>query len=286
MTILILFFFLCFKDTSATNISVDVPPSYLILEDYIRGKYDICSVFKWEDYSQLLDKLSGEKFEVLTINDMRSTYDKSKVIVGLRHDVDFNPFKALEMARMENIYGFRATYFMLASAEYFGKITDKGLERSTGIEYLIKEINSSGAEIGIHNDLLTIQVLNKLDPIKFNYEELRFYDSLGIPIYGTASHGSPFARETVPNYEVFSEFAKSDSAMYKGKKFPIGKHSLKQFGFIYEAYYIDYGIYYSDSGGKWNDPEGLKGILKKLDSSKPGDRIQILVHPDWWGKTN
>lgn len=125
LTILILFFFLCFKDTSATNISVDVPPSYLILEDYIRGKYDICSVFKWEDYSQLLDKLSGEKFEVLTINDMRSTYDKSKVIVGLRHDVDFNPFKALEMARMENIYGFRATYFMLASAEYFGKITDK-----------------------------------------------------------------------------------------------------------------------------------------------------------------
>jgi len=40
----------------------------------------------------------------------------------------------------------------------------------------------------------------------------------------------------------------------------------------------------SESGGKWNDPEGFQGILKKLEISKPGDRIQILVHPDWWRK--
>jgi hypothetical protein len=36
-------------------------------------------------------------------------------------------------------------------------------------------------------------------------------------------------------------------------------------------------------GGRWNDPEGFYGILKRLESSKPGDIIHILAHPDWWG---
>ena len=62
--------------------------------------------------------------------------------------------------------------------------------------------------------------------------------------------------------------------------------NFNNYGFKYEAYYINYSIYYSESGGKWNDPEGFAGILKKLESSNPGDRIQILVHPDWWGKAS
>ncbi len=259
-------------------------PPYADTENYIRSKYDSYSVFRWDQYTQLLEKLSERKFRVLPINDMRNTFDNSKVIVGIRHDVDFNPFKAREMANLEKIYGFRATYYFLATAEYYGKITDIGFERSPGIEYLIKEIFNTGSEIGIHNDLLSIQVLYNLDPFEFNKEELKFYKSLNIPIYGTASHGSPLAKQTVPNYEVFSDFAKSDSASYIGKKFPLGRHSLRQFGFKYEAYFIDFGKYFSESGGKWNDPEGLNGILKKLELSKPGDRIQILIHPDWWGK--
>lgn len=281
------FFLSSEKVTIATDIAdIEAEPPYAKLETYIRTKYDMYSVFKWEEYTKLLDKLLDEKFMVLSINDMRSTYDKSKVIVGLRHDVDFNPFKALEMAKIEKSYGFSATYYMLATAEYFGKISGKELSRSPGIENLIKEIHNTGAEIGIHNDLLAIQVLSEIDPLEFNKEELKFYESHDIPIHGTASHGSPFAKNTVPNFQVFSNFAKNDSAMYLGKKFALGLHSLEQFGFRYEAYFIDYGIYFSESGGKWNDPEGLNGILKKLDACKPGDRIQILVHADWWGIVN
>jgi hypothetical protein len=270
-----------FKTDTSNNEPI---PPYSDTEKYIRSKYDSYSVFKWDQYTLLLEKLSEHKFRVLPISDMRNTFDNSKVIVGLRHDVDFNPFKALEMANLEKQYGLRATYFFLATAEYFGKITDKGLVRSPGIEYLIKEIFNTGSEIGIHNDLLSIQFIYNLDPFDFNKGELKFYKSLKIPIYGTASHGNPLLKQTIPNYEVFSDFAKSDSGLYRGKKFPLGRHSLKQFGFKYEAYFIDFGKYFSESGGKWNDPDGLNGILKKLELSKPGDRIQILVHPDWWGK--
>jgi hypothetical protein len=265
--------------------SYEVPITpYAKIENTIRGKYDSYAVFKWDLYTELLVKLSHEKFIVLPLNEMRKTFDDSKVIVGLRHDVDFNPFKALEMAKIEKLYGIRASYYFLATAEYYGKISNSIMVRSPGIGYLLKEIHNTGAEIGIHNDLLTVLILNNIDPFLFNSEELKFYKSLKIPIHGTAAHGSPLAKKTVPNYEVFSDFSKNDSVLYQDKKYPLGRHSMKQYGFKYEAYSINYGTYFSESGGKWNDPEGFAGILKKIESSQPGDRIQILVHPDWWGR--
>jgi hypothetical protein len=253
-------------------------------EKAIRNRYDSYAVFSWSHYTELLEKLSMEKFKVLPLNEMRKTFDNSKVLVGLRHDVDFNPFKAIEMAELEKVYGIRSTFYFLATAEYYGHFSNSTFFRSTGIGYLFKEIQKTGAEIGIHNDLLTIMIEYGVDPFLFNREELAFYKSLKIKIQGTAAHGSPLAKKTIPNYQIFSDFAKSDSVLYQGNKYPLGKHSLKDYGFRYEAYSINYGIYLSESGGKWNDPEGFTGILKKLESSKPGDRIQILVHPDWWGK--
>ena len=83
---------------------------------------------------------------------------------------------------------------------------------------------------------------------------------------------------------MFSDFAKSDSVEFQGRKYPIGQYSLDEYGFIYEAYHIDYNIYYSESGGDWNTEGGFNEILLKLQLSQPGDRIQILTHPVWWGK--
>jgi hypothetical protein len=65
---------------------------------------------------------------------------------------------------------------------------------SIGIEYLVKEIYDTGAEIGIHNDLITIMIVYGLNPFLFNKEELEFYKSLKIKIYGTAAHGSQIAK--------------------------------------------------------------------------------------------
>jgi hypothetical protein len=89
---------------------------FALIENVIRNKYDSHAVFKWDQYTKLLDLLSQDKFIVLPLNEMRKTFNESKVIIGLRHDVDMNPFKALEMAKIEKMYGIRATYFFLAIA--------------------------------------------------------------------------------------------------------------------------------------------------------------------------
>ncbi len=253
-------------------------------EQIVRSQSDKMAVFPWSDYHRLMSVLSENKFVVLPINEMRTHFDTSKVVVGLRHDIDVNPFKALEMAEIERGYGIRSTYFVLATSSYYGRFEDGKVIRNEGMDSLYKRISNTGAEIGIHNDLLTVMIEYKIDPVEFNAWELSFYKDLGIPIYGTASHGSEIAKETVPNYEIFSDFAKQPSIVYKGIKYPLGIGSLKDFGFDYESYFIDYKIYFSDSRGIWSDPAGFSGVLEKLEGSKPGDRIQLLAHPDWWGK--
>lgn len=278
---------LTFISSSYSNEPRDeVPPPYSHMKKIIKDKYDSRAVFKWDQYKEFLSKLSQDRFTVLPLNEMRKTFDNTKIVVGLRHDVDFNPFKALEMAKMEEECGFRATYFLLATAEYSGSFKKDRYVRSQGMGTLYKELHNTGAEIGIHNDLLSVMILYNMNPLKFNRDELSYFKSLKIAIYGTASHGSEIAKATVPNYQIFSDFAKKDSVRFKDKMYPLGKNSLKDYKFLYEAYFINFNLYFSDSGGKWNDKEGFAGILKKLDSCKPGDRVQILVHPDWWGKTD
>jgi hypothetical protein len=248
---------------------------YAKIEKIIRNKYDKVAVFSWSQYTELLTKLKQDKFIVLPLNEMRYTFNKSKVVVGLRHDIDFNPFKALEMSKIEKDNGIRSTYYILATSEYYGHFSFLGFIRKKGMDQLYKEIFNNGAEIGIHNDLLTVMISYKKDPFAFNKNELSFYHSLNIPIHGTSAHGSPIAKATVPNYMMFSDFAKKDFLEYNGGKYPLGQHSLKEYGYEYEANFIDFDLYFSDSRGKWNDPDGFNGILKKLDDSKPGDRIQI-----------
>jgi hypothetical protein len=256
------------------------------LESAIRRKFDGIAVFSWSQYERLLTKLSEDKFLVLPLNEMRTTYNSSKVVVGLRHDVDLNIFKAVEMAKIEKAHGFRSTFYLLATAEYWGKIDSLGLKRHGEIPGLVTKIYETGSEIGVHNDLLSVMMIYHLDPMKFNKEELSFYKSLNVPVYGSAAHGSSLGKVIkISCFQIFSEFAKTPAIEYLGKQYPLGQFSMRDYGFEYEAYAIDFGYYYSDSGGDWHDPEGLEGIIKKLDASKPGDRVQILAHPDWYGRT-
>jgi hypothetical protein len=201
---------------------------YEELEERIRAMYDSRSVFTWDQYIALLHELSDKKFLVLPLNEMRKIFDNSKVVIGFRHDIDLNPFKALEMAKIERDLGIQATYFILPTSDYYGFFSRKGFVRNTGLDSLVRKIYETGAEIGIHNDLLTVMIEYHTDPFIFNEKDLAFYKSLNIPIYGTSSHGSPIAKKTVPNFQIFSDFAKRDTIHFHGTVFPLGRRSLKE----------------------------------------------------------
>ncbi len=259
-------------------------PTLLELDDYIRYIQDKRAVFTYEQYNILMEKLSDSKFVVLPLNELKDSINKTKVMIGFRHDVDCHPFKALEMAKIEHNYNFRTTYYILATAEYYGKISRKGAHRFRCLDQLYQKIYQFHHEIGIHNDLLTILIKYHNNPLKFNKDEIDYYQSLGIEVTGTSSHGSKIAKETVPNYQMFSDFETKSFVFYNGNRYPIGEFSMNRYGYSYESYHIDYTKYFSDRGGVWNVDGGFEQVLNELDQSKPGERIQILVHPVWWGK--
>src|SRR5664280_209676 len=263
----------------------DNKPPWAALETKIRAENDSKANFTWDQYAKLLTVLSDKKFIVLPINETRNTFDSSAVVVGMRHDIDMHPFKALEMADIEKKFGIRSTYYVLPTAEYYGTIRNSCMVRYSEMGALYLELYKKGAEIGIHNDLITMMIQYNCDPFSANREELDYFQFLGIPIFGTASHGSDLMKSMgIINYMIFSDFAIADSVSHNGHKYRVGQYSLKQYGYKYEAYHVKYNMYLSESGGSWKDPKGFDGVLEKLKSSKPGDRIEILTHPDWWGK--
>lgn len=278
--VLVGFFFFqsCQKEEINDGQSLDV------LKSVITEKYKNHANYTWNQYKELLTELSKDKYVVLPMNLMKDYYDTTKVIVGMRHDVDVQIFKAVEMAEIEYLYGIRSTYYILATAYYYGSFEDGKMIRNKCMGDMYLKLSFLGHEIGIHNDLLTVMIQYKNNPMLFNQDELDYYKSLGITIYGTAAHGSEIAKETVSNFQIFSNFSTKSDIQYKGKTFQIGQHSLNEYGFTYEAYFVDYNKYYSDVGGAWNFENDFEGVLNSLQRSKPGDRIQILTHPVWWGK--
>jgi len=277
----ILFLTNCKKEYSLGN-----DPSIESVEQYVRDTRDAWAVFSYSQYNELLTELQKDKYKVLSVNNFRHYSNDSLVVVALRHDIDWHPFKALEMAQMEQDHGLTSTWYVLPTAPYFAKYSIHKVERFTSMIPLYKDIENTGCEIGIHNDLLTAMVTYKLLPFEVNKNDLKYFQKYEIQIYGSAAHGSIIAQKTnVNNYEMYSDFTTRSSFTYRGKVYSLGSYTLKEYGFQYEAYHLNYDEYLSDVGGVWNAGDGsFKAFLNKLKSLPRGTRVEILVHPVWWGK--
>jgi hypothetical protein len=148
-------------------------------------------------------------------------------------------------------------------------------------------------EIGLHNDLVTLQAIYGIDPVKYLTGELKWLRSNGINVTGTSSHGSNYCKTYgYLNYYFFQECADRVISPYgnnmtipvDGKTITIKKAKLSDFDLDYEAYFLDNNLYFSDasitSGKRWH--------IGKLDFStlKPGDRVILLIHPIHWHKAS
>jgi len=256
------------------------------VEHYVRSTRDSWAVFTYDQYRSLLKELAKDKYIVLPINQYRKYKSASKVLIGFRHDVDWHPFKAVEMARMEKEYGLFSTWYILPTAPYYGKYELNEINPFNCMAPVYRELQNLGGEVGIHLDLLTNMVIQHLDPMVENRNNLKYFRNIGIHIYGASAHGSAIAQKTrINNYEMFSDFTTRKFFTYDNERFYVGQYTMKQYGYEYEAYHVDYSWYFSDVGGKWNVKDGsFNALMEQLKSAPNGTRIELLVHPVWWGK--
>lgn len=97
--------------------------------------------FTYKNYKSILNE----------INKLHKTYqfkDLKKVKKGffIRHDVDFYLEPALEMAKIEEEFNVKSTYFILMSSNTYNPLSNHN-------KSIIKKINSKNIEIGLHFDL-------------------------------------------------------------------------------------------------------------------------------------
>lgn len=235
-----------------------------------------------------------EKSEIKTFKQYALDGKKGKTMI-LRHDVDLSIDNALKLARYEYSHDIRSTYFLLHTAKYFNY--------SEELATKCKKIVDYGHDIGLHNNVLTIcfkrKVSRKIREInKIIRPPLNFLRKNGIEVIGTSAHGVKRCYiQKYFNYELWKEFDPQRNEGLLERK--IRKMSLKTYGLLYEAYFIDYDFYLSDSGNTWsglivdefpivyekNLKYGPKNVgleaLEKYRESSSGV-IQILIHPIYW----
>ena len=130
--------------------------------------------FTYEKYTRFLVNISDtSKYIVLPLNEFRKKIDTGKVVIGLRHDVDNDLNKARQFSITEKNLGFRSTYFILHSADYYlANPSNKAIHNDAILPVLKDMQDNSGFEIGWHNDLVTLQVVYNIDPVDFLNKEL------------------------------------------------------------------------------------------------------------------
>jgi hypothetical protein len=179
----------------------------------------------------------------------------------IRHDVDHDIDQALDMARYEELYGIRSTYFLLHTASYF-KFGDTLIKK-------LREFKNLGHSVGLHNNMLALWIkdydnpdaeVDQFDIYTRMIEIAAFFKSAGIRLIGTSAHGDKLCHERgFLNYELWDECPGEKRAFGGHPEHTHPQFSLREFGFEYEAYFLRRDVYLSDTGHTWYGSKG-KGI--------------------------
>jgi hypothetical protein len=251
--------------------------------------------FTWEKYAAFLTKISDtNKYIVLPLNEFRKTFNSRKIVIGLRHDVDNDLNIAYEFSETELKLGFRSTYFILHTAPYYLANQSSMALHSQNIIPILKAMqNDRKFEIGWHNDLVTLQLIYKLNPVLFLHDELAWLRDNGINIFGTAAHGSNYCKVYHYmnfyffhdcTYPVVPDRENNITVPVNGVNIPIMKGNLSDFDLEYEAYFLNNNKAFSDA----TITNGIRWDIGMLDLKQlqEGDRVIILIHPIHWHKAS
>lgn len=166
-----------------------------------------------------------------------------------RHDVEFSPFVALQMAKIEAEEGVKATYFFQLHSE-----TYNCLEKE--IADIIHQIKSLGHDIGLHFDSHFFSITSIFELEKYLDIDSKYFNTI-------------FDLEV----KVFS--------FHKTTPFILSCEETKYANLInvYSRYFKENFSYCADSTGYWRF-EPLEEVLKGQNTIK----LQVLTHDSMWSE--
>ena len=221
--------------------------------------------FTFDRYRSLLDRLREANARFRRFEDDGRSADTdgddeqepARPTVFLRHDVDWSPRKARQLAEIESKRGIEATYFFLASATAYNP-----LDRET--RAAIDEIESRGHAVGVHVDLRDVDGDPDVERVGERIERERAV---------LAAAGA----EPVPAV-----------SFHNPPDWVIGRRlGLDGVVNAYAPRFIREATYRADSNQRWRSEPPLDGNAEKGRNVARGgipDRLQLLTHPVLWGE--
>lgn len=238
--------------------------------------------WSWRAYREILGELKNPRYLVVPMREYAhrvSAPPTDRVLVGLRHDLDGSLCRAERMAEIEQAMGIRATYFVRHTDPYFAWGWPEP-QRREAVVPRYRRIAAMGHEIGLHLDALSMAFEHGVDPARLLAADLAWLRLQGLDVVGAAAHGSPMSHLAgFENYEIFAGLTTRTTLAYQGRVVPLGAVAPRDVGIVYETYHVAGDDYLSEAGGSW---DGVDPIAR-LRAAKPGRRVQVLIHPVWWG---
>lgn len=202
--------------------------------------------FTLANYKHLIQLAKDNGFQFILHKD---EFDKDRKDVIWRHDVEFEPDIALEMAKIEHDLGVRATYFFQLHSHYYNLVDVHYNE----IFHTIKKL---GHHVGLHFDSAYWKISNEQDLDKYITIDRQYLETnLGVEIDTFSFHN------TTPFTQSCLEYKYGDLIN------------------VYASFFKKNYNYCGDSLGYWRF-DRLEDVLKDPNIQ----HLQVLTHDANWSK--
>ena len=201
--------------------------------------------FTYDAYRDMLRSLIDHGYAISSYLD----WEKTSRCAILRHDIDNDISKALDIARLEMSLGIKSTYFVLVTSDFYNIFSSLN-------EKLLQEIIACGHDIGLH------------------FDEARY------PDISTPKDISNHILEEAGVLSVATKKPVKTVSMHRPSKMML-ESDLCIPGMInsYGHVFFNQFKYVSDSRRRWREP------VEDIIASEKYDRLHILTHAIWYNNT-
>ena len=199
--------------------------------------------FTLKHYEDICNIILKSQYKICFFND---DFDDLENLLILRHDIDQSLDQSIKIAKIENKYNIKSTFFIWLRSPFYNIFEKKYSD-------IIYEIASLGHQIGLHFDESSYIINSEVDFNKFIEKEINLIQTyFNINIYAVSMHR--------PSKGILDSNIQLDNYINTYSK----------------IYFKDFK-YISDSRRQWK--EGC--ICKKINTNKYNN-LHILTHPFWW----
>lgn len=202
--------------------------------------------FTYKAYLKLINLLKENDYQFADY----SNYLMFDRCVILRHDIDYDPHRAIRMAELEKDAGVSSTYFVLVTSDFYNILSKES-------QTILQRLQDLGHKIGLHFDEKRYDFLSKkwnpykvIDLIR---QEAKVLDKvMGGGMVTSVSMHRPSKNTLESDLHIEGMANSYSDEFFKGFK------------------------YLSDSRMRWREN------AEEIIASNEYGRIQLLTHPFWY----